>query len=570
MTFIQDRIDLLATATGLDGASMRIVICLLLSFPFSAVFKRLPDANYRLKNYYIIAVSSFYIFGILNLHSGFRTLLISAMGTYLLTRYLKTPLMPWINFVFVMSHLAFNHVHAQFFKVYDPTTIDITGAQMVLVMKLSAFGWNIHDARAQRKNKDLPLSSYLKSRVIEEHPGLVEFLGYTFFYPSLLTGPAFDFADYHKFIHSTLFDDLPDNKKPGRTRKRKIPKSGRVALRKVAQGIFWAAVWIKIGDYVTVEDALDPVFKYERSFVYKVLYLWILGFTYRLKYYAVWLIAEAGCIVCGIGYNGYDAKTGTILWNRVQNVDPYAFETGQNVHVCLEAWNQNTNKWLKNYVYMRVVRPGKKPGFKSSLFTFLTSAFWHGTRPGYYMAFACGAFLQSCQRLYRRNFRPIFLEADGKTAKPSKVYYDIVCYFVTQLAFGYVVHPFVILDIERSLYLWGTVHYYFHAMVAVTYFVFMGPFKKQVTDFLKQFQASANAKATPKTAVLKDESEEPVMVLPDTEVFLNIGEVKEGMDELRDQFQTMKRRGSLVESGVLEDAYKNFSEEVSSFFPKKD
>ena len=48
--------------------------------------------------------------------------------------------MPWINFLFLMIHMAYSHFHLQFFKEYDPKLIDITGAQMILVMKLSAFG----------------------------------------------------------------------------------------------------------------------------------------------------------------------------------------------------------------------------------------------------------------------------------------------------------------------------------------------------------------------------------------------------------------------------------------------
>ena len=39
------------------------------------------------------------------------------------------------------------------------------------------------------------------------------------FYASLLTGPAFDYADYDKFIHGTLFDDVPQDKDPEKQKK---------------------------------------------------------------------------------------------------------------------------------------------------------------------------------------------------------------------------------------------------------------------------------------------------------------------------------------------------------------
>lgn len=70
--------------------------------------------------------------------------------------------------------------------------------------------------------------------------------------------------------------------------------------------------------------------------------------------------------------------------NRVTNVDIIAYETADNIKSLLDTWNMNTNKWLKNYVYLRVTPPGKNPNFFSTIATFGTSAIWHGFYPGYY------------------------------------------------------------------------------------------------------------------------------------------------------------------------------------------
>ena len=35
-----------------------------------------------------------------------------------------------------------------------------------------------------------------------------------------------------------------------------------------------------------------------------------------------------------------------------------------------------TNVWLRECIYKRVTPKGKKPGFMSTMLTFLTSAFW--------------------------------------------------------------------------------------------------------------------------------------------------------------------------------------------------
>lgn len=479
---IQEQINRLLEVVGLDSCNLKILICALLLFPFLFIFKRLPDKNYTLKNVYNIAVSVFYLFGICDLGLGIYTLLFSSVGCYFITRYVRSPAMPWINFLFLMGHLAVHHFHNQFFNVYDPTVIDITGAQMVLVMKLSAFGWNIYDGRV--KNADL--WPYAKERVVADHPNLLSYFGYVFYYASLLTGPAFDFADYDKYIKGTLFSDVPPEKRP--RGKRVIPRSGKQAFAKTMRGFFWAFLFVNVDKWVLIPYMESKAFLNDHYLIYRMFYMWILGFLYRLKYYAIWLIAEGACILGGIGYNGYDEATGKFKWDRVQNIDEVAFETGQNVHVCLEAWNMNTNKWLKNYVYLRVPKRGQRPGFKLTLLTFATLAFWHGTRPGYYLTFITGALMQSVGKIFRRQLRPIFLTADG-AALPSKRFYDIVCWFVTQLSFGYAVQPFMLLEFGLSLKVWAVCYFWLHMGMFATFFVFRGPFTKSVTRWLSKYRA---------------------------------------------------------------------------------
>lgn len=142
-----------------------------------------------------------------------------------------------------------------------------------------------------------------------------------------------------------MFDVTINDPVKGRRTKRRIPRSGRVAARKAAQGIAWIVLWTQITKYFSLEFAQSPDFA--NMFIIKqMFYLWVLGFTYRLKYYGAWFISEGACILSGLGFNG-KTKDGKYKWDRVQNVDPVTFETGMNSRTLLEAWNQNTNKWLK-------------------------------------------------------------------------------------------------------------------------------------------------------------------------------------------------------------------------------
>ncbi|KAK6464701.1 MBOAT, membrane-bound O-acyltransferase family-domain-containing protein [Scheffersomyces coipomensis] len=582
LAIVQAFIDRVSVLLGVDDASLKVLFCTLLSFPFSFIFKRLPDENYTLKNLYNVGVSAFYVFGVLGIYHGIMTLSFSAAGCYFITRYVRTPAMPWINFLFLMSHLAYNHLMTQFFSVYDKTKIDMSGAQMVLVLKLTAFGWSVYDGRQPVGE----LNAYNKSRAIKKHPNILPYIGYVFFYASLLTGPSFDYAAYDRFLHSTLFDDVPEDKRPGK-RKRKIPRSGRQALSKTLQGAFCATLLVHAPKYITIQYALSPAFVNEHNFIYRIFYLWILSFTQRLRYYTIWLIAEGACILCGLGYNGYDPVTDSFKWDRVQNIDPFIFETSQNMHTSLEAWNMNTNKWLKNYVYLRVARKGKKPGFKSTLFTFVTSAFWHGTRPGYYITFVLGAILQTVGKIFRRNLRPIFLKADGKTPKSNKIYYDIVCYFVTQLTFGFLAQPFVLLEFPKSIQIWSTCYFYVPIISLIVIFLFNGPYKKQVVGYCKSFQDSEKYKnkLAPEEAeivnnavetLLEKESADniPTLGLPPIDYLQTVDkkEVNQDINDLRQAWTSFRgRRGSIKEDDFegLKDAYNNFTTEINQILTSR-
>lgn len=264
---------------------------------------------------------------------------------------------------------------------------------MVLVMKLTSFCWNVADGR----QPDANLTDHQKERALKELPKLLDFAGYVLFFPSLFAGPAFDYVDYKRWIETTMFE-VPAGtdvtmKAPTR-KKRKIPRSATPAMWKLAKGLFWIFLFLQLsGTYYPGFYIGDEYMKY--GFFHRVWLLHMLGFTSRLKYYGVWAMTEGSCILSGLGYKGVDAATGKISWDRLRNVDPWGVETAQNTRAYLGSWNMNTNNWLRNYIYLRVTPRGKKPGFRASMATFVTSAFWHGFYPGYYLSFILASFVQT-------------------------------------------------------------------------------------------------------------------------------------------------------------------------------
>jgi lysophospholipid acyltransferase len=333
----------------------------------------------------------FYLVGLFDLWAGLRTILISSVGAYSIAAYIQGPYMPWVGFVFLMGHMSVNHIYRQI--VNDPSSVDITGAQMVLVMKLTAFCWNVYDGTLP----EATLTDHQKDRALKQLPGLLDYAGFVLFFPSLFAGPAFDFVDYRRWIETTMFElpaGVDPSKAPPTRKQRKIPRSGTPAAWKAAFGLLWIFAFLQFSGYYYTDFLLSDGYK-QYGLFRRVWVLHMLGVTTRMKYYGVWSLTEGACILSGIGFKGIDPKTGKADWNRLQNVKPLEIELAQNSHAYLGNWNINTNMWLRNYIYLRVTPKGKKPGFRASMATFVTSAFWHGFYPGYYLAFVLASFIQN-------------------------------------------------------------------------------------------------------------------------------------------------------------------------------
>ncbi|CAG7930778.1 unnamed protein product [Penicillium olsonii] len=535
LPYVDQVFELPARLTGASIDELKLIGSFLLSYPLAALLKRIPDAQPWKKNVFIIGVSLFYLVGLFDLWDGLRTLMYSAAGTYAIAYYVDGSLMPWIGFLFLMGHMSLNHIFRQ--MADDGATVDITGAQMVLVMKLTSFCWNVHDGRlAQEK-----LSDPQKYSAITKFPAIVDYLGYVMFFPSLFAGPSFEYVDYRRWIDTTLFDVPPGTdpcKVPATRKKRKIPRSGTPAAKKAAIGLIWILIFIQLGSYFTTDFLLSESFL-QYSFLRRVFTVHMVGFTARTKYYGVWALTEGACILSGMGYNSFDPKSGKVFWNRLENVDPWGLETAQNSHAYLGSWNKNTNHWLRNYVYLRVTPKGKKPGFRASMATFATSALWHGFYPGYYMTFILGSFIQTVAKHFRRYVRPFFLTPDGLKPMANKRYYDILSWLATQLTLSYAVMPFVLLRFNESMTVWGRVYYYgiINCAVSLVAFASFSPLKGHLVSRLKR-RNKPHVGRTASTESVRP----PVLGLPNDPE----RDFDEAVAEIKAEIENRGRRGSTV------------------------
>ncbi|KAK6362044.1 lysophospholipid acyltransferase [Orbilia blumenaviensis] len=520
----QQFVTLSGYAGGIAPDYLKLIFVCLLSYPLAGILKRLPDVNPVAKNLFLIGTSLFYLLGVYDLWDGVRTVAISSVGAYLIAAFIKGPLMPWIGFVFIMGHMAISHIARQ--RRGDDSVVDITGVQMVLVMKLTAFCWNVWDG----KFPDSELTPLQQDRAIREMPSLLDYAGYVLFFPSIMVGPAFDFSEYKKWLDTSMFDVEVLDKQGVIRKRRRIPRSGRPALRKAMVGLIWIGLYVKASSMFTVDFTLSDGFL-GHNVIWRMVYVYFLMLGARFKYYGIWSLTEGACILAGLGYNGLDENK-RIRWDRVNNIDAWTLETAQNSRALLEAWNKNTNKWLRNYVYLRVTPKGKKPGFRSSMATFVTSAFWHGFYPGYYLAFTTASLVQTVAKFSRRYIRPFFLSPDGTTPTKYKVYYDVFGAVVTQAALAYMSSPFIILDFDKTIIVWSRVWFYGHVSMAILYVFFKSPAVGVIKAQLKKRSTAAPPKPTKEQLLNELRKEAQPFGIPDEDIV--VADVNEAIEEIKE------------------------------------
>ncbi|KAL5508428.1 ALE1 [Sanghuangporus vaninii] len=454
----------LADSLGASVDQVKLISCLLISYPLGSVFTRLPSQNHAAKHLFNIGVTLFYMGVVLDLWSAFLQLLGSILATYFISKHVKDSNMPWIVFFIVMGHLMVNHV-IRALSSLSYETVEITGPQMVLVMKLTTFAWNVYDGRRPAEELD---RWQLEKRVVEI-PSLLAFLGYSLYFPGFLVGPYLDFASYSSLVDETLFTTKKGKEKAITSGSRRVPSGRkRVAYRKMFVGLVFLGLFVTQGGKFNFAVSLQEWFV-RKSLLYRLVFIQFCGFFERTKYYAIWTLTEGASILTGAGFSGY-GPNGETYWNDAANVDIMNIEFASNFKVMLDSWNMKTNIWLRECVYKRVTPKGKKPGFRESMITFGTSAFWHGCSGGYYIAFFYGGFVQTLGRLCRNHLRVLLIPPNlGKNDVPpatlAKRIYDVLGIVSAVACMNYAAMPFMLLSLKDSLNGWKAVSWYGHSLV---------------------------------------------------------------------------------------------------------
>uniref|UniRef100_A0A0W0G4C7 Mboat family protein n=1 Tax=Moniliophthora roreri TaxID=221103 RepID=A0A0W0G4C7_MONRR len=454
----------LANAVGASLDQVKLISCLLLSYPLGSVYVRIPASQPHLRHLFSISVSLFYMGPMLNMWSGLAQLLVDVFVTYIVGRgiWVKGGGEKGAEKGKAAVWAVFAHVIRAFYN-FSYETIEVTGPQMVLVMKLTTYAWNVYDGRRSEKDLD----AWQLSKRITQYPSLLEFLGYCFYFPGVLVGPYLEYADYLSLVNDTVFTS--QNIKSASGKRNLADGRKRVGYRKMLTGLVYLGIFVVAGAQWNFSVLLSDEF-IKKTMWERILWCQLYGTMERTKYYAIWTLTEGAAILTGFGFTGFRpsrSQPGKMrsMWDGAANVKPLVIEWPDNFKVLLDSWNMKANVWLRECVYKRAAAPGKKPGFWASMGTFGVSAFWHGAAIGYYLTFFMGGFITTAARLVRANIRPLVLPPPNAPVTLTKRMYDIIGTLTALLILNYVASPFMLLTWGNSIEAWSRLGWYGHYVV---------------------------------------------------------------------------------------------------------
>jgi hypothetical protein len=451
-SFVNDQVAALAENIGFDQETLSYTLGMFLCYPLGIIMAMLPYG--KVKHFFSFLLGAFllqFTIGKQWIHH-LITVVVSYLILLLLPRKMSKTLIPW----FVMIYITAGHLHRQFIN-YLGWDLDFTGSQMVLTMKLYSLAYNLYDGELIAKGIENRASKKCANVAVTDVPGILEYLGYTFNFSTILAGPAFEYKVYKEACDgSNLYDK--DGKPKGKIPSNFLPSMIPFTVSLICLGMFVVGNGMfPLLDPSDPQHALPVVVTAEflkKPWVHRYAYSWVSLFFIRMKYYFAWKNAEGACNLYYCGFEGFDEKGEVKGWEHCNNIDIIAFETAPNLRTLSASWNKKTANWLGRYIYMRTGG--------SLVATYGMSAFWHGFYPGYYMFFLSIPFVTMCERLGRKKISPNF-----STNKWGP--YGIVCILTTSFIVQYMIQPFQLLAYGWALDNWKNNYFFGHILCAIFY-----------------------------------------------------------------------------------------------------
>lgn len=444
-----------APIVGMPEDMFRYLVAFFVEIPITLLCRYVPD-NQKLKHFlfgFLGMIIAYFVYSTISF-----SVFISMIPVYFIMKYMPNRKGAYLSFAISVGYLIFLHVK-RMVDNYMGYTLDFSGLQMVLTIKFTTFAFSVSNAN----DEEYKCSPYTEKHKIKKYPSLLEFFGYTFFFPAYFSGPSLEYNDYISFIDMSMFDDFGKRAIPP------IPVKRTVTLiieMFVLLGLFLLIGYFDL--YTTLEYYILDHFELTGVFLRLTLVIIYVELA-KVKYYFTWKFAELLSLFLGFGYTGMNKETGETEWNGFVNVNIYKMEISDSVRQIVANWNIQTEKWLRYYIHERVAQIPALKAYKN-LITNMMSAFWHGFYPGYYIAFACLTLQQKFQYVLHTQLRPLLTEKYGEKSTAMKCY-KIFNYLYTPYGMLYSFAAFVLLSFKNVWTLYKGTYFIPHIFAAVVYLV---------------------------------------------------------------------------------------------------
>jgi lysophospholipid acyltransferase len=208
----------------------------------------------------------------------------------------------------------------------------------------------------------------------------------------------------------------------------------------------------------------------------------------RFIYYSTWCLTDGQIIASGLGYAGKGEKTGEEKFDKIYSIRVIDVEFGLSPQTMMIHWNHQIHIWLKHYIYNRTLVPGKRPGLMNNMAVFITSAFWHGFYPFYYVMFFSSAILSELAKdIYRSRilFRWIPYPLNS-----------ILANFFSMLMMNFMGISFMLLTFEKGWSFSSSVYHFVYIVIVVLFVIFrFGGITKKAAKLEEKLKAKAAEKA---------------------------------------------------------------------------
>ncbi|CAF4834436.1 unnamed protein product [Pieris macdunnoughi] len=382
-----------------------------------------------------------------------------------------------------------------FFRLADKFGFSLSSGQtnlieMIMVLRVVGVAFEMNGswlaiAKSKKQNDELVKSVNIEDadkREVKEkddefleliNPDFIDLIHYSFSYIGLLTGPYYRYRTFNDYFY------LPFSKHAdcfGST----INTLKAVPL--------YISLYLAFSNICPLEYVLTEEHN-NRSFLYRMMYPWVLFAAFRQRIYAGMTLAESVCTSSGLGAypvqgknrTGHGPTVGYLKLNEMSEdeakVTDYDFITVESMEVwqcesvvtlrdSMKVWNKAVQYWVAMVVYKRF--PIKPLKVHAALFV---SVIWHGFHAGYFFCIYFCPFYLMAEDIY---YKLYYKEATGM----KKNIIGFIMWFLRSHSESYQAAAFLLLTFDRIWIYYSSVYFYWYGVWLV--FLILGIILNQI------------------------------------------------------------------------------------------